>query len=1105
MLAASASIIALMLLAVSAFVWREHQLALEKTGERATRLAGRLAQDLEQTLTVARTVISQVDVQLQRSPADTPRPPSLAAPNAFAALLASLPLPFDLHAVDATGNPIAIVGTLAQPPIGVHHHPHGHSSVLSTERWGLSNANPAWSEKVVPLTWKAAGNNRSVEAYGVDLELTALSNWLERDRLEPDDRVTLFWLNADGSATVMARAPTVAADLGKSVRAPWVQVANQTPSGLVDQLSALDGMPRRIAFQRLGGAASDMVVVYGAGTHMALEDWRAKLPFFMGLALFLLAAMSYGAWRLDRSLKALTQSERHFQLMLDSGNVWDWNIAEKTVRYSPMFLTALGFGEVPLERMASTLFKAVHPEDIDNLKTALMRHIKERAPYACAFRIRDANGQYRWFETKGQAFWDDAGQAKYMAGTTFEITERVALEEAQRQTLQRLDIVANASPVLFCTSNLHGEVDWLNRRWLAFTGRTAEQEMGQGWLAGVHPDDLPRRQAFFASVTTRQEAVSTEFRLRDKDGIYRWMVVQCLPLRNADGGINGFIVSCIDISELKQAEDAARQRGAMLEAVFNVLQDLLFVVDQDGRFIYFQGASNDQLYVPPEAFLGKTAREVMPGPIAELIHEQLTRAEKDQLQEFDYRLTLPDGEHHFDARMARLPDSEHYMVVARDITERESLIQQRGRLQQFLILQLRLASRFINHPLDSIDAEIDRALGEIGEFVQADRAYIFIYNMQAYTASNSHEWCASGIEPAIEQLQDLSMNLIPAWVDAHMQGKALWVDDVQALPEGKLREILEPQSIRSLITLPMNSAQGLLGFVGFDSVRARHNYDQEEISLLHLFAQMLVNVRERRQAEARLRDFAAELEIRVKDRTQQLDTSVKRLSQANQELQSFAYSVSHDLKAPLRSVEGFASLLQSEHSAELNAEGRDYLDRIQHAALHMARLISDLLAYCRMEELDKQIVPVPLREVVNDVLDGMRNELDTLGVKIHMNVQDDIQALAHPQGLTMVLRNLIDNAIKFTIPGNVPEITLTARNAGDKTLLCVKDEGQGFDMRYHDRIFAIFQRLHRPEVIAGTGIGLAMVQKAIQRMNGRIWAESEPGKGAKFHIELPRA
>lgn len=1104
-LGAAACSIAFVLLAISAFVWREHQLALEKTGERATRHAERLAQDLEQTLTVAQTVISQVESQLKSPSEGAPTTSGLTAPNAFPALLAALPLPFDLHAVDAKGTAVAIVGTAGQPPIGVHQHPHGHEGSLSSERWGLSKVRAGWNGKVLPLTWRAASNDHNIKAYGVDLELAALNNWLERDRLEPDDRVTLFWMNADGSATVMARMPTETGDLGRVVRAPWVQAANRAATGLVDQMSAIDGLPRRVAFQQLAGAASDMVVVYGAGTHMALADWRAKLPFFLGLALFLIAALSYGAWRLDRTLKALTESERHLHLMLDSGNVWDWDIGKEKLRYSPMFLPLFGFDQVPADRLAATLFKALHPEDVDKLKAALVSHLRDRKPYEVSFRVRDASGQSHWFESKGQAFWDSNGRAQYMAGTTFEVTERVALEEAQRQTLQRLDMVANASSVLFWTADLEGKVNWVNRRWLAFTGRSLEDSLGDGWLESIHPEDKIRRNAFIEAVKTSDRPLSTEYRLRDKDGMFRWVVAQSMPLRDADQRVTGFIGSGIDVTELKKAEDAARQRGAMLEAMFNLLQDLLFVMDQDGRFIHFQGASCEQLYVPPDMFLGKLVREVMPPSIAQVIHEQLELARNGALQEFEYVLALPDGEQHFDARIARLPDSEHYMVVARNITERYQLRQQREHLRQFMTLQAQLATNFINSPMQDIDQGIHDALAKVGAFAEADRAYIFEYDYANNQTSNTHEWCAATVSPEIGNLQNISLDIVGDWVEAHARNEMVSIPEVLDLPQGELRRILEPQRIRSLIALPMMSPDGCIGFVGFDSIAAHHDYDENQIGLLRQFAQMLVNIYARRATDAKLQRLAAELEQRVRERTAQLDVSVRRLRQANQELESFAYSVSHDLKAPLRSVEGFASLLLEEHSASLNAEGRHYLTRIQGASLHMARLISDLLAYCRMEDMDKLIAPVQLLQTTNDVISGMLNELEANGAKVHLQVPADIRAMANPHGLAMVLRNLMDNAIKFTKPGSAPQITLTARTTGAFVYLCLKDEGQGFDMKYHDRIFALFQRLHRPEAVPGTGIGLAMVFKAVQRMNGRIWAESKPGEGAQFHIELPRA
>ncbi|WP_291009817.1 PAS domain S-box protein [Hydrogenophaga sp.] len=1013
-------------------------------------------------------------------------------------------MPFHLYAVGPQDRKIALVGESG--PLTLQATPsHLRRLNLIADRWGIGDTEGSPGQRVLPLRWRAVPNLQGIEGYGVDLDFEALQRWLERERRDPEDHAVLFRLNQDGTATLLALAPLIDSQLGIRLAPEWVAQARLSATGAVGLHSPLDGHSRRVAFHRLDGPADQLVIVYGVSTAGALVNWRVQMVYLAGLALLLAASMGAGGWRLDRSLRELTDSKRRFELALQSGHVWDWDIAEGALRYAPGFLQNLGVPPTPPDRLTTKLYQLMLPEDAIRVKAALRDHVVHHKPYAITFRLLDSAGELRWFETQGQAFWDRNGIATYMAGTTFEITQRLQLEESQRQTLQRLDTVANASPVLFWTADLLGQRDWVNQRWLTFRGHSLEQELGDGWMDGIHPDDLERRRTATPPDPQEQASCAMEYRLRHHDGSYRWVVDQWLPRFDADQQPIGYIGSCVDVTELKQAEAEARQRGAMLERVFDVLQDMLFVVDAEGRFLHYQGAADAKLYAPAERFLGRVIDEVMPGELASLLRREMAQAKNGQLRDFDYSMDLPGGRHHFNARLAYLTEGNQYMVVARDITERETLKEQRERLQQFLILQLRLASQFINHPLDTIDKEIDRALGEIGEFVRADRAYIFAYDMQANTASNTHEWCAPGIEPAIEQLQDLSMDLIPDWVAAHTQKRALWVDDVQALPQGNLRAILEPQSICSLITLPMNSTQGLLGFVGFDSVRATHVYDQEEISLLHLFAQMLVNVQERKQAEARLHELAAELEIRVQDRTRQLGTSVKRLSQANRELESFAYSVSHDLKSPLRSMEGFASLLVQEHDDQLGDEARDYLQRIQAATRHMGRLINDLLSYARIEQFEQGLTGLALEPLVTEVVQGMRNEIDALGAQVRVDIQPGLAAIAHPQGLAMVLRNLIDNALKFTQPGEPPEITIRGQVVGPVVRLSVADRGQGFDMRYHDRIFAIFQRLHRGDQTPGTGIGLAMVHKAIERMDGRIWADSTPGQGATFYIELPRA
>ena len=977
--------IALVLSAVAGFLWLEHERVLDEIGELAARGAERLATDLQQSLTVAHTAIDQFNTQLQQASSQPFDTPAAQVARSQAELLAALPLPFGLRAIGPNNSEIALIGPTDKPA-----DPQTNARRLLAEtaaaHWGVGNTVGLPDNGVIPLAWRAEPNAQGVVGYAVDLRFDALQQWLEGERRKKTDRVSLFRLNADGSATLLARAPRVNAELGVNLTTAWMARAAQESTGIVDVTSQLDGVKRRVAYERLSGPADQLVLVYGACTQTALAVWRMQLPYAVGIALLLVMGIGLVGWRLDRTLRALTQSEQRFQLALDSGNVWDWDIETGLLRYAPSFLAQLGYTSVTPASLAKTTNELMPPEDRAQVTQALREHLRNNKPYNVNFRLRDVQGQMHWFESRGQAFRGETGRVTYMAGTTFEITEQRALAESQRQTLQRLDTVANASPVLFWTADLHGQIDWVNQRWLAFTGRTEADERGEGWMQGIHPDDVAARRSAMLAALTNHQPFSLEYRLHHQDGDFRWVMEQCLPRLDADRQPVGFIGSCVDISNLKRAEDAVRTRGAMLESMFEVLQDRLFVLDNSNRFIYYHGLENEGLYVPSNMFLGKTVAEVVPSGVATVIEHEMQKARLGQLCDFNYVLELPNqGPRHFNGRMARIPDSDHCMLLTRDITEREVLRQQQERLHRFMQLQASLASSFINLPIDQIDGGINQALADIGVFVSADRAYIFEYDLARGIAVNTHEWCAPGIESVQAKLQALLIDemIERSW---HQAGKPFSIKDIGTLAAGPKRDLLHSLGVRSMVTLPMMASGVCLGLVGFDSVRNLRTHTEDDIKLLDLFAQMLVNVTERRAAEAKLRELTTELEQRVAERTQQLDISIKRLSQANRELESFAYSVSHDLKSPLRSVEGFASLLLQEHGDALNEEARHYLNRIQRATMHMARLISDLLAYCRIEELGQGLVPLRLADEVNEVLEGMRNELDAQQAQMQLKL-----------------------------------------------------------------------------------------------------------------------
>lgn len=255
------------------------------------------------------------------------------------------------------------------------------------------------------------------------------------------------------------------------------------------------------------------------------------------------------------------------------------------------------------------------------------------------------------------------------------------------------------------------------------------------------------------------------------------------------------------------------------------------------------------------------------------------------------------------------------------------------------------------------------------------------------------------------------------------------------------------------------------------------------------------DVTERRASEAALRELNAELEERVAQRTAELET-------INQSLESFVYSVSHDLKSPLRGVEGYSRLLEADYAERLDEEGRLFISNIRTGVVRMNTLIDDLLAYSRMERRQLHAGSVDLAALVNLVLGERAGEIEARGVRVDTELAG-LKVHGDFEGLALVLRNLLENALKFSRDAAEPHVEITATAVGARVALRFKDNGIGFDMKYHDRIFEIFQRLHRVEDYPGTGIGLAMVKKAVQRMGGRIRAESEPGQGATFHLDLP--
>ncbi|MGC2424617.1 MAG: ATP-binding protein [Nitrospirota bacterium] len=224
---------------------------------------------------------------------------------------------------------------------------------------------------------------------------------------------------------------------------------------------------------------------------------------------------------------------------------------------------------------------------------------------------------------------------------------------------------------------------------------------------------------------------------------------------------------------------------------------------------------------------------------------------------------------------------------------------------------------------------------------------------------------------------------------------------------------------------------------------------------------------------------------------------------ANRELEAFSYSVSHDLRAPLRHIKGFVELLKEDAGPSLNEDSRESLDTISGAASKMGNLIDDLLSFSRMGRADMRKKKIELDKLVNEVISEMSKETGEAGITWKVDALPVVYG--DPAMLKLTLVNLISNAVKFTrhTAGPIIEVGSFTSDEGD-TVIFVKDNGAGFDMQYIDKLFGVFQRLHKPEDFEGTGIGLANVRRIITRHGGKTWAEGAVGKGATFYFSLPK-
>lgn len=425
--------------------------------------------------------------------------------------------------------------------------------------------------------------------------------------------------------------------------------------------------------------------------------------------------------------------------------------------------------------------------------------------------------------------------------------------------------------------------------------------------------------------------------------------------------------------------------------------------------------------------------------------------------------------------------------ISRDISERKLLEKELKHQTRLRELLMQISSEFINVPLEKVDETILHSLQVLGDFVDADRSYTFEYVWNSNICNNMHEWCREGIEPQINELQAVPLDMMPDWVEAHQRGAAMLIPDVHALPPGFAREILEPQGIKSVVSVPMMDNETCIGFVGFDFVRQHQQFSDTELELLKIFAQMVVNVVSRKETMRQL--------VIAKNRAQESD----RLKTA------FLANISHEIRTPMNGIIGFINLLRQPNLNDVDRTG--YINFVNQSSERLLTTINDIIEVSQIEAGDFKIEKQPVYlDLFFSYYYGyyypLSRDKQLTFKPIELNT-DRNYIVTDSAKLDSIVTNLIKNAVKFTDAGSI-EVGCTQQGEGD-FYFYVADTGKGIRAEKLDRIFRSFEQEDGSSTRSheGSGLGLTIAKAYVTALGGKIGVESEPGKGSKFYFTLP--
>ena len=763
-----------------------------------------------------------------------------------------------------------------------------------------------------------------------------------------------------------------------------------------------------------------------------------------------------------RAEQALRESEERFRALLEASTeiVWTTNAAGEYDQPQPAIERYTGFAFE--DYRGEGWIRMIHPEDRDAVLGTDRRALAAGTMYKAAFRLwHAASAGWRHVEMTAVPVRRADGSIREWVGMTVDVHERRVAEQAYLVSEERLAAATHAARIGIFEFNTATQAAYFSPDWKAQAGY-ADAELPnrfEEFERRIHPEELAfvlgRMRAYFAN--PRGDYVC-EFRFRHRDGSWRWIRAQARMFADEAGKAVRFVGAHVDITESRNREIELAERRRAHETLLANLSGMAYRCRNDGRWTItlVSPGCRDLTGYPPEDLLGNRrlgfADLVKPGDAGPAWFAAVARSAPQLRSRSEFRIVTASGEEKWVWDQAEgVYDDEGRLVAVDGLLTN---ITPRVRAEQAVRESEARYRALLETTTDAV-VMVDDA----GRITYANPATAPVFG----------------------------------WSPEELVGQPL-----ERLHPERLRE----RRRRAFARVAAGEAPRLTGRTL--EMLGRHRSGREiplevvfrplELGGRRYFVGFLRDISLGKQAERELREINASLERHVEERTAELRSAVR-------ELEAFSYTVAHDLRAPLRAIDGFSQVLEEDQGKALGEQARRYLRRIRANTAVMARMIDELLELSRIGR-----APLERRSVDLDALARAVAE-ESLGASPRATVEfRDLPVVeADATLMRIVLANLVGNALKFSARQKKPRVTLSGRRTESEDIVSVADNGAGFDPQFAGKLFGVFQRLHASDEFDGTGIGLATVARIVQRHGGRVWAESRPGEGATFHFALPRA